>query len=66
MSDIVERLRAWDHCWPARWLEDAVPEAAAEIERLRAALWKVQVSTEAGSTANVIAAAALTQEKPND
>lgn len=34
--DIVERLRSWDHCWPADWLEYAVEEAAAEIERLRA------------------------------
>ena len=34
MSDIVERLRGWDHCWPAPWLESAVEEAASEIERL--------------------------------
>jgi hypothetical protein len=45
---------------------DTITTLRAEIERLRAALWKVQVSTEAGSTANVIAAAALAEEKPHD
>lgn len=37
-DDIVKRLRSWDHCWPARWLEGATAEAADEIERLRADL----------------------------
>jgi predicted amino acid dehydrogenase len=38
MSDeeLVKRLRGWDHCWPARWLESAVAEAADRIEALTA------------------------------
>ena len=33
-DDLVKRLREWDHCWPARWLEGAVAEAADRIEQL--------------------------------
>ena len=33
-TDLVVRLREWDHCWPARWLDTAVPQAADAIERL--------------------------------
>ena len=33
-TDLVARLREWDHCWPARWLDTAVPQAADTIERL--------------------------------
>ena len=37
MSDeLVKRLRGWDHCWPAPWLERAVTEAADRIEALQA------------------------------
>jgi len=35
-DDLVKRLRGWDHCWPARWLENAVTEAADRIEELEA------------------------------
>jgi hypothetical protein len=33
-AELVKRLRGWDHCWPARWLESAVAEAANRIEAL--------------------------------
>jgi chromosome segregation ATPase len=33
-EELVKRLRGWDHCWPARWLESAVAEAALRIEAL--------------------------------
>ena len=33
-TELVARLREWDHCWPARWLDTAVPQAADTIERL--------------------------------
>ncbi len=33
-NELVARLREWDHCWPARWLDTAVPQAADAIERL--------------------------------
>ena len=36
IDDLVKRLRGWDHCWPARWLERAVAEAADRIEALTA------------------------------
>ena len=32
-DELVARLRGWDHCWPARWLETAVADAADQIER---------------------------------
>ena len=36
MTDIVERLKSWDRCYPGNInIEDAVDEAADEIERLR-------------------------------
>jgi hypothetical protein len=35
-DDLVTRLRGWDHCWPAPWLEGAVAEAADRIEALTA------------------------------
>ena len=36
MTDIVERLKSWDKCYPGNInIEDAVDEAAAEITRLR-------------------------------
>lgn len=31
-SDLIERLRAWDGCWPASGLERNVAEAANVIE----------------------------------
>lgn len=34
VSDLVERLRSWDHCWPAPWLENAVSEAATALTSL--------------------------------
>jgi hypothetical protein len=36
--DIVDRLRGWDQCWPWPQAPFVVADAAAEIERLRAAL----------------------------
>ena len=36
MTDIVERLKSWDKCYPGNInIEDAVDESAAEITRLR-------------------------------
>ena len=36
MTDIVEKLKSWDRCYPGNInIEDAVDEAAAEITRLR-------------------------------
>jgi vacuolar-type H+-ATPase subunit H len=36
MSDIVERLKSWDRCYPGNInIEEAVDDAAAEITRLR-------------------------------
>lgn len=35
-DELVKRLRGWDHCWPAPWLERAVAEAADRIEQLTA------------------------------
>lgn len=32
-DELVAQLRGWDHCWPARWLETAVADAADQIER---------------------------------
>ena len=32
-DELVKQLRGWDHCWPAPWLETAVADAAAQIER---------------------------------
>ena len=35
MTDIVEKLKSWDRCYPGNInIEDAVDEAAAEIARL--------------------------------
>lgn len=34
VSEMVERLRSWDHCWPAPWLENAVSEAASTLTTL--------------------------------
>jgi hypothetical protein len=33
-DDLIKRLRGWDHCWPARWLEGDVAKAADRIEQL--------------------------------
>lgn len=78
MSDLVERLRRGIYCAERRMYEDDAmcDEAAAEIERLRAALEKISQfsSNPAGSgpaytqCGNMvrIARAALTQEKPHD
>lgn len=30
-ADLIVRLRSWDHCWPARWLEPAVQQARAAL-----------------------------------
>ena len=35
-EELVGRLREWDHCWPAPWLERAVVEAADLIAALAA------------------------------
>lgn len=35
-DDLVKRLRGWDHCWPAPWLERDVIQAADLIETLTA------------------------------
>ena len=36
MTDILERIKSWDKCYPGNInIEDAVDEAAAEITRLR-------------------------------
>lgn len=32
-DDLVARLRGWDRCWPAPWLEGAVQDAVDQIER---------------------------------
>lgn len=32
-DELVARLRGWDQCWPAPWLEGAVQDAADQIER---------------------------------
>ncbi len=33
-DDLKKRLRGWDHCWPAQWLEGDVAEAVDRIEQL--------------------------------
>lgn len=35
-AELIKRLRGWDHCWPASWLEHAVVQAADIIECLAA------------------------------
>jgi hypothetical protein len=72
MTDIVERLRA-----PAYWIsgsseghegDNSAPlEAAAEIERLRAALQHISnLSPTEPHKMQIKARAALAQEKPNE
>jgi hypothetical protein len=53
MTDIVERLRAWDHD-PTILPRSVMHDAAAEIERLRAALH--EAARELRAAAAVIAA----------
>lgn len=43
LDALVARLRGWDHCWPARWLEQDVIKAADAITALRARPATVQV-----------------------
>ena len=33
-DELVRKLREWDHCWPACWLETATIQAADAIETL--------------------------------
>jgi hypothetical protein len=33
-DELVRKLREWDHCWPACWLETATIQAADAIEAL--------------------------------
>jgi hypothetical protein len=49
-EELVKRLREWDHCWPARWLESAVAEAADRIDELEVSLQAV-LDREAETTA---------------
>jgi len=32
-DELLSKLRSWNHCWPAPWLERAVAAAADQIER---------------------------------
>ena len=80
-AELIKRLRGWDHCWPASWLEHAVVQAADRIEaltadnaRLREALQVYANSCDATETSPCgyegnmccrTARAALTGEEPS-
>lgn len=52
VSELVGRLRSWDHCWPAPWLENAVSEAADRVAELEREVKRLREAVDLLETAN--------------
>lgn len=66
VAKIVAELREWDHCWPAKWLEGAVTNAADALEAQAAELARLTMAlaeTEALEMQHGAVIARLTAER---